>query len=82
MAKFTKVVNLWDADVYAGITSGRLVLQRGQYVSCGGKPYSRWIGYNGCTMEVAHGGNGKEVRAKFNRVCEIKKATVARFGKE
>jgi hypothetical protein len=80
--KYLPVVNLWDAETHAAITSGRLKLQRGQWVSCGGRPLSRWIGYNGVTMEVAHGGNGREVIAKFKTVCQIKRDTVARFGKE
>lgn len=80
--KFLPVINLWDRAIHAAIKSGQLKLQRGQYVSCGGKPYSRWIGTNGVTLECVHGANNKEVNKRFISRCNIKKDTVKRFGKE
>lgn len=80
--KFLPVVNLWDAAIHSALLNGQLKLQRGQYVSCGGKPYSRWIGTNGVTLEVVHGGTNKEVQSRLITRAKIKRETVARFGRE
>lgn len=82
--KYLPVVDLWSGDTIERIRSGSLCLQRGQWVSCGGRPFSRYIGVNmkSGTIECAHGGNGAEVIKRFKLVCQIKRDTVARFGLE
>ena len=50
--KFLPVVNMWDATIQTAILNGQLKLQVGQWISCGGKPYSRYIGCNGRTIDA------------------------------
>lgn len=84
MSRFTKTVDLRSGDTVERIRDGSLRLQRGQWVSCGGKPLSRFIGVNlqSGTIECAHGGSSAEVCKRFKTVVQIKRDTVARFGRE
>lgn len=80
--KFTKTVEVWD--IIEQLRDGSIKLQRGQWITCGGLPRSRFVGVNleTGTIDAVHGGNGKEVTARFLRRCQVKRDTVARFGKE
>ena len=82
MAKYQPTIEIWN--VTDQIRSGELVLQRGQWITCGGLPRSRYMGVNlqTGTIDAVHGGTGKEVTDKFLRRCQIKRDTVKRFGKE
>ena len=82
--KYLPVVDVWNNAIYAALRSGQLKLQRGQWISCGGKPYSRFVGINlkTGTIDACHGGNAKEVTRKFLMRVQVRKDTVKRFGKE
>jgi len=82
--KYLPVVDVWNSAIYAALRSGQLKLQTGQWISCGGKPYSRFVGINlkTGTIDACHGGNGKEVTKRFVSRINIKRETIARFGKE
>lgn len=83
--KFIKTIDLWAGDTIERLRSGKLQLQRGQWVRCGSTgPASRFIGVNlrSGTIECAHGGDTKEVCERFKTVVQIKRDTVARFGRE
>lgn len=72
MTKYRPVVDLWDVDTVAAIEAGRIRLQRGQFVRCGsGGPLSRFVGYNGRSFNVVHGGTAAEVSTKFKARCEV-----------
>lgn len=79
--KFLPVVDLWNPAIQTAILNGQLKLQTGQWISCGGKPYSRFIGTNGRTIDAVHGANGKEVTARFMSRMQVRKDTIKRFGK-
>lgn len=82
MAKYQPTIEIWA--ITDQIRSGKIKLQRGQWITCGGLPRSRFVGVNlqTGTIDAVHGGTGKEVTDKFLRRCQIKRETVARFGKE
>ena len=82
MAKYQPTVEIWA--ITEEIRSGKIKLQRGQWITCGGLPRSRYVGVNlqTGTIDAVHGGTGKEVTRKFLDRCQIKRETVARFGKE
>ena len=42
--KFSKTINLWDAQVQSDLLSGKLKLNPGQWVYCGQKQKSRFCG--------------------------------------
>ncbi len=73
MSKFIKTVHLWEAGVQESICNGTLKIQRGQYVLCGTHsdiglyPLSRYVSHNkeSGTINVVHGGTGKEVLQRF-----------------
>lgn len=70
--KFIKTVDLWDAEVTTKIESGELVLQRGQWVTCGGGQKSRFVMFNPASKvyTVAHGPNAKAVNQRFRCLVE------------
>lgn len=51
---YQKTINLWEGDTTQRILDGDLVLQCGQWVSCGGGEKSRFIGVNGVCLDVVH----------------------------
>lgn len=63
MAQFQKTLELWGKE--DAILRGEIVLQRGQWVTCGGGVKSRYMGTNGRSIDVVHGGTTKEVTQKF-----------------
>lgn len=79
--KYLPVVDMWNPAIHAAVLNGQLKLQRGQWISCGGKPYSRFVGCNGRSIDACHGGNGKEVTIRFLARVQVRKDTIARFGK-
>ena len=82
--KYLPVIDVWNNAINAALRSGQLKLQRGQWISCGGKPYSRFVGINlkTGTIDACHGGNGKEVTRKFLMRVQVRKDTIKRFGTE
>ena len=82
--KYLPVVDVWNLAIYSALRSGQLKLQRGQWINCGGKPYSRFVGINlkTGTIDACHGGSGREVTKRFMSRVQIKRDTIARFGKE
>lgn len=79
--KYLPVINLWNPAIQTALLNGQLKLQRGQWISCGGKPYSRFVGCNGRTIDAVHGANGKEVTDRFMARVQVRKDTIKRFGK-
>lgn len=79
--KFLPVVDMWNPAIHAAVLNGQLKLQRGQWISCGGKPYSRFVGTNGRSIDAVHGGSGKQVTRRFLARVQVRKDTIARFGK-
>lgn len=80
--RFLPVVNLWDAAVHTAICNGQLKLQVGQWVRCSSdKQLSRFVSVHNGILNVAHGCSNKEVNARFNQRINVRRATVARFGK-
>jgi len=73
MSKFIKAINLWEDGIQQSICSGTLKIQRGQYVHCGQLselglyPLSRYVSHDekSGTINVAHGGTGKQVLHRF-----------------
>lgn len=84
--KYLPTVNLWDAMTITAIRNGQLKLQVGQWCKCGAdeKQLSRFISVNrkSGTVNVAHGSNNKEVIKKFNARINLRRDTIARFGRE
>ncbi|PHS22015.1 MAG: hypothetical protein COA84_14125 [Robiginitomaculum sp.] len=78
MAKFTKPVDLWADNNEERIKSGALVLQRGQYVYCGDKQLSRYVGHSIHTINVVHGHNTKVMTARFRERVKFVKLSESR----
>lgn len=67
--KFLKTIELWGNEEM--ILRGELVLQRGQWVTCGGGVKSRFMGTNGRSIDVVHGSDTREVMQKFTRRVSV-----------
>lgn len=82
MAKYQPTIEIWG--IVDQLRAGKIKLQRGQWITCGGLPRSRYMGVNlqTGTIDAVHGGTGKEVTDKFLRRCQIKRDTIKRFGDE
>jgi len=76
--RFQKTVEIWGIE--DKLRSGEVVLQCGQWVTCGGGVKSRYVGTNGLSLNIAHGGNAKEVTERFNARIAAKRACLKRFG--
>lgn len=75
MAKYIKTIDLWDQTNVDAVVSGALKLQRGQWVTCGTGPKSRFIGVTvGGSVHLTHWqGCGSRTRAKFIDACNATK---------
>ena len=54
MSKFIKTIDLWCCNTVNAINNGSLILQVGQWVSCGGGAKSRYIGVKNGVFNVVH----------------------------
>jgi len=61
--RYQPCLELWGQE--EALLNGTLVLQSGQWVTCGGEPKSRYIGTNGRSIDCCHGGNGKQVARRY-----------------
>lgn len=71
MAKYQPTIELWGKEDL--ILSGKLKLQSGQWVTCGGGIKSRYIGTNGRSIDCCHGGDTKQVTTKYRDRISFKK---------
>jgi hypothetical protein len=65
--KFQKSINIWADGVQDQIRTGKLKVQRGQWMRCGtqGKP-CRFVSCNGRTFSIVHWqGSSKRTQAAF-----------------
>lgn len=70
--KYQPTLNIWNPEIHDDVLSGKLKLQRGQWLRCGNsmKP-CRFIGVDiGRSIDVVHWqGNAKDTNALFMNRC-------------
>ena len=66
--KYQKTLEIWG--ITDKILSGEVVLQCGQWITCGGEPKSRYVGTNGRSIDAVHGGDYIEVNKRFKARVE------------
>jgi len=79
---FIKTVNLWDPAIARQIEDGTLVLQTGQWVTCGSDGVkSRFIGFNpkSKTYDVVHGATIEEVNRRFAERIKFRRLAHKRY---
>ena len=71
--KFQKTLNLWGGTLQDDLLSGRVVLQRGQWLICGSdnSKRCRYVGHTGRSINVVHWqGTAARTNAAFMARCE------------
>lgn len=78
--KYLPTIDLWATGIQEAIHQGQLKLQTGQWVRCGQKNPSRWVGKVGNSLWVAHPqGTPKDSYTRFMSLVEVsRKKTTAK----
>jgi len=74
---YINTVNLWDGEVQDRLRDGSLVLQRGQWMTCGANndKRCRYVGMNQRSIHVVHWqGSSKATNNKFIMACHVTEA--------
>jgi hypothetical protein len=72
--RYLPTVDLWNPETQLRILSGKLKLQAGQWVKCGGGKPSRFVRTTGTSLWVAHWqGTAAASRARFRDLLAASK---------
>ena len=70
--KFISPPDLWDQETSEAVFSGKLKLQRGQWVRCGSNRLSRFIKVTATSIWAVHPEGAKGVtRQRFAQMCKV-----------
>jgi len=73
--RYVKAIDLWNPENSNLVRSGKLLLQKGQWIKCGSDHLSRFVRILPCgTIHAAHwNGSGKARQERFKTLCGIGK---------
>ena len=74
--KYLPTIDLWDSATQQAVISGKIRLQAGQWVSCGGGKPSRFVKTTGRSLWVSHPqGSPQATRDRFMSLLDASKKT-------